>query len=129
MLSVNMNVSAVLEKGLLILVSLLFSIPSLSQNPTILIRDFKVIDGYTQDVLEHAKVSVFEEDSVTLLVDSMGLRVVTYNGSERNVFGFYANVPLRTGYVLRVECKNYPTEWVHHHVRKRGFKIEGQYFF
>lgn len=97
-----------------------------AQNDSILIRDFKVLDGYTQDVPRNTKVSVFEKDSVTLLADSMELRVM--NGE---VLGFYAYVPERADYVLRVECKGYPTEWVLHHVRKKGFNnaYGRQYYF
>lgn len=64
---------------------------------SLLLANFKVLDAFHETFLADARVAVMEADSCTVLLDSMAV------GD-----GFYAKVPRRDAYVLKIKCAQYP---------------------
>ena len=54
-----------------LLLSAFSSFSALAQEPTMFVRYIKVLDGFTQEALTEARVSIMEKDSVTLVGDSL----------------------------------------------------------
>lgn len=98
-----------------LLLSAFSSFSALAQEPTMFVRDIRVLDGFTQEALTEARVSIMEKDSVTMLADSLMTRFV-----NDEFIGFQGIVPRRNHVVIRVECKGYPTEF-------REWKIPERY--
>ena len=73
---------------------------------TIQVYEFKVLDGFSEAMIEGAHVSIYEADSTTLLVDSM-----KYESKKLMMGYFYREVPKRKAYVYRIEREGYPTTW------------------
>ena len=60
------------------------------------VRDIRVLDGFTQEALTEARVSIMEKDSVTMLADSLMTRFV-----NDEFIGFQGIVPRRNHVVIR----------------------------
>lgn len=78
-----------------IIISLLMGLSSfvMAQDPnTILFTKLKIIDGYTEQPLENACVSIIDKESGTVLVDSMmpSWNRGNVNGETKKIFGGYA---------------------------------------
>lgn len=96
-------------KKALIVIMLLCSCFCRAQNDDkLLLTNFKVMDAFYETFLSEACVSVMEMDSSTVLVDSMFV-------SD----GFFAVVPRREVYVLRIACEYYPTTYTTIKIPKR----------
>ena len=73
------------------------------QSDGIYLKNMIVYDGFTEDILDSAHVSILEADSVTVLADSLeGIwSEGTSNGVTKRFFiGFGGNVPRRDIYIL-----------------------------
>lgn len=70
---------------------------------TIQVYKFKVLDGFSEAMIEGEHVSIYEADSTTLLVDSM-----KYESKKLMMGYFYREVPKRKAYVYRIEREGYP---------------------
>ena len=93
------------------LILLLLPLNVLAQKDEIYIHQIKVVDGYTEKVLEKAHVSVMEADSTTLLVDSLQRRYMLYD-DKLTCVGFQGYIPRREKIVLRAQCKGYETQYL-----------------
>ena len=99
-----------------IIISLLMGLSSfvMAQDPnTILFTKLKIIDGYTEQPLENACVSIIDKESGTVLVDSMmpSWNRGNVNGETKKIFGGYvARAPRRSSYVFRFRCSGYDSE-------------------
>lgn len=98
-----------------LLLSAFSSFSALAQEPTMFVRYIKVLDGFTQEALTEARVSIMEKDSVTLVGDSLEAWFI-----NNKYIGHQGTVPRRNHVVIRVECKGYPTEF-------REWKIPERY--
>lgn len=99
-----------------IIISLLMGLSSfvMAQDPnTILFTKLKIIDGYTEQPLESACVSIIDKESGKVLVDSMmpSWNRGNVNGETKKIFGGYvARAPRRSSYVFRFRCAGYDSE-------------------
>ena len=73
----------------------------------------KVLDAFYETFLSKARISVLEADSCTTLVDSMAI------GD-----GFYAVVPRRDKFVLKIACAKYPVTF---HCIQIPKNVKGKY--
>lgn len=95
----------------LICFSAFFSFTSLAQSrkDSLSITVFPY-DSYSENILEHAKVSIYEADSVTCLADSLR-GIYNYAGGDSGerswLAGFRGTFPKRAGYVVKVSCAGY----------------------
>lgn len=102
------------SKYAMAILALLMSSTIVAQTDSVLITNFKVLDGFHEEPIENVRVSILEADSTTVLLNSMEERwsTGTVNGEARKHYmGFSASVPLRENYVFRIECDGYPTEY------------------
>lgn len=93
-----------------ILTMFLLPVCLLAQEDQMLISHIKVVDAFTEEPLDKAQVSVLEQDSSTVLVESLWPRFMTA-GEKRIYLGFQGNIPPREHIVLRIQCQGYPTEY------------------
>ena len=84
-----------------------------SQQDSIYVGAFKILDGFYETPIENACVSIYDTDSTTLFVDSMYCR-------KKHDYFYYSPVaiPKRTAYIFRIVCKGYPTTLHYSKVRK-----------
>ena len=84
-----------------------------SQQDSIYVGTFKILDGFYETPIENACVSIYDTDSTTLFVDSMYCR-------KKHDYFYYSPVaiPKRTAYIFRIVCKGYPTTLHYSKVRK-----------
>lgn len=84
----------------------------------------KVIDSFTRNVLGEATVSLFEQDSTTILCERMDYDNRYYFNDALNGY-FYASVPQRTVYVVRAVHEGYDTLYARVTVprRKLGARV------
>ena len=83
-----------------------------SQN-SILFTGLKVLDGFTENPLDSAKVSVVDRATMSVLIDSMipSWGENRINGVVKKSFnGFYASVPSRAAYIFRFAFDGYEPE-------------------
>ena len=85
------------------------------QSDGIYLKNMIVYDGFTEDILDSAHVSILEADSVTVLADSLeGIwSEGTSNGVTKRFFiGFGGNVPRRDIYIIRITHQGYAPQLV-----------------
>jgi len=74
-------------------------------NDMIQLFNVKIMDGFYENPIQKAHISVMEKDSITLLVDSL-----QENSSEiKEWHSYYGSFPRRDQVVLRVQCEGYET--------------------
>lgn len=79
-----------------LLLSAFSSFSALAQEPTMFVRYIKVLDGFTQEALTEARVSIMEKDSVTLVGDSLEAWFI-----NNKYIGHQGTVPRRNHVVIR----------------------------
>ena len=98
-------------------VAIVSTIKAETVNDSVLLTNGYVYDGFTEEVLEKAKVTIYDADSVTVLVDSLPpwySKGTNWNtGVETRFFaGFSAYIPRRKVYVVRASYAGYAPQTV-----------------
>jgi len=97
-----------MKKKILILFTFLPLYIYAGPNDMIQLFNVKIMDGFYENPIQNAHISVMEKDSTTLLVDSL-----RENSSEiKEWHSYYGSFPRRDQIVLRFQCEGYETSYL-----------------